>query len=134
MNAHARHGLAIALDELVMRIVEPLPRDGMPGIFTVAMDEDEPLGLVDRFAARIAAWVELLEGRAIPSFGPFSTSGWKPGSVLCAIRARAIWRSTPRLTDLCNCGSLAIPAPVASAGGVLLVHFTDFTPRRSALV
>lgn len=74
MNARPARGLAIALDDLVMRLVEPLPSERAPGIYGEAADEDGPLALVDRLAARMAGWAGLLEGRSIPSFGPFSTS------------------------------------------------------------
>lgn len=74
MNVHPARGLAIALDDLVVRVVEPLPCERVLGMCGDAADEDEPLALVDRLAARMAGWAGLLEGRSIPSFGPFSTS------------------------------------------------------------
>lgn len=71
MRMRSLSELTIALDDLV-------PDAGLVAAVAAAPDaageDDGPLGLVDRLAARVAGWAGLLEGRAVPSFGPFSTA------------------------------------------------------------
>ena len=67
MRVFGLHELAISLDDLLT----------VYGVTMSSVEEagDEGrLGPLERVAARVAGWAGLLEGRAVPSFGPFSTA------------------------------------------------------------